>query len=173
MIPLSAAALLDVLFPVGLILGTIVGAVAGWLSGGRAMMRAAERTTKEYAGSDPHPLSRSCPGCGSADYRVPDDISDQFLLLVDRVCTGCGQRYTCPPSRLACAGLIALGVSLIVSGATAASYMHYALRDEWGGYAAAAVLAVIGISTIHQGAGKLQVVKRFEKQSQDDPAIES
>src|SRR5215211_8493117 len=95
MLPADA---LDIIFPVAMVVVPFVVGVITLLIFTRSEAGATKRLGQELAGTSPYPLSQNCPACGSEEStKAPG--REHFLVNIDRVCKGCGVRYTYPPSR--------------------------------------------------------------------------
>ena len=63
----------------------------------------------------PHPVSVSCPHCGSARHKKVDP-DWQPAIINDRVCLECGTRYSPPPPQYLGAVVFVLAIACGVAG---------------------------------------------------------
>lgn len=69
-------------------------------------------------------VSAICPACGRTDHR-PTRPAGWIAFAPDRLCTGCGTRYTPPTPRWAGAVFVLLGTTMVL-GAIASGLIHLA-----------------------------------------------
>ena len=58
-------------------------------------------------------MSAVCPACGSVEYR-PIRPDGWVTYAPDRICTGCGMRYTPPTPRWAAVTLVLVGSAMLL-----------------------------------------------------------
>jgi hypothetical protein len=112
------------------------------------------RQARERPGKGgPYPVSLVCPGCGSAEYRKVRP--ERWIAFAwDRVCKGCGTRYTPPTPRWA--GVVFLLAGLLLASFGALSVLMWAARANlsvppvWDG-----LLGVVGVLAIIHGVRSL------------------
>jgi hypothetical protein len=101
-------------------------------------------------------VSVVCPKCGGAEFQ-PTRPDGWLAYAQDRICTGCGTRYTPPTPRWAAFTFVGLG-TVMATGGVMGLLARVALGSEFGlaGVVGEGLIGVLGFAALRHGLRALR-----------------